>query len=702
MTGWAERLLCANHVAVVGASNTRGKLGYLFMQNLVNAYPGNIYPINPKQDRIFGLQAYPSIKDTPGQIDLAILTTPPGAAPQIIEECVAANVATAVIISGGFAEIGETGRALEKSVSEIASKGQIRVLGPNCFGVINTHLGLNASLGLGLPEKGGVSLITQSGAYGMAAFTRSKLGEIGFAKVIAPGNKIDIDEVELLSFLRHDPDTRVIAMLIESISNGRALFEEIDRTTETKPIVILKTGRTGSGQRAAASHTAALAGDYAVAAAALRQAGACLVTDGQTLLDTAAALDKQPVHKGKRVAIITNSGGTGVELTDLLTDHGLDVPALSDTLQGEIRACLPDQGSAANPVDVTTQWHRFTEMYGSTIRLLMDSEEVDIILPVLLQRSALMPEVSKRVIKEYRSARDRKRDKPVHVCWVAGPEADDNKKKLQAMGIPVHPWPLRTAKTIAACIVSKYRNIEPSPNKRPSPEPVIRDGWAPMDVAFSLLQDEGIRTAPWRYGKDAAELHSLGDGLEYPLVLKAIRPHLLHKSDAGAVKVGISSPAELRSTADQMDAAFGSGPYLVQQQIVHGVELLLGAIRDPVFGPVVTFGIGGTMVEVFRDVALRLAPVSAEVANDMLDEIRGQPLLDGYRGSASVNRDALARFIAGFSRWVDESPWIEQVDMNPVIADGVDFTVVDVRIFAGGPVNKPIPVSNTGQSRDLT
>jgi acetyltransferase len=682
VSAWAERLLCANQVAVIGASAAEGKIGYLFMQNLVSAYPGKIYPINPGQAEVLGLRAYPSVKDTPNRVDLAILTTPPGAAPQVIEECVAAGVATAVIISGGFAETGDKGAALEKSVAEIAGKGDLRLLGPNCFGVINTHFGLNASLGLGLPEKGGVSLITQSGAYGMAAFTRSKLGEVGFAKVIAPGNKIDINEIELLSYLRSDSETRVIAMLIESISNGRELFEEIDRTTDNKPVVILKTGRTSSGQRAAASHTAALAGDYEVTAAALRQAGAHLVTDGQTLLDTAAALDKQPVRRGKRVAIITNSGGTGVELTDLLTDHGLEVPALPARLQEEIRTLLPDQGSAVNPIDVTTQWHRFTDMYGSAIRLLMESDEIDIILPVLLQRSALMPEVSERVIHEYRSARANKRDKSMHVCWVAGPEADGNKKKLQDHGIPVHPWPLRTARTIAACSGGKTTNIPAGSGKRPCPGHVAGGEWAPMNVALTLLQEEGIKTAPWRYleGIDALDGH--GDDLSYPVVLKAIRPDLLHKSDAGAVRIGISSLQELRATAGRMESLFGAGPYLVQQQVTAGVELLLGATRDHNFGPVVTVGIGGTMVEVIKDVALRLAPVSVEVAAGMLGELKAQQLLDGYRGSVAIDRNALARFIARFSKWVDEASWIEQVDLNPVIADGEDFTAVDVRILA--------------------
>ena len=593
MTDWPRQLLNAKQVAVIGASNTEGKLGYLFMQNLASAYPGKIYPINPGQDKILGFKAYPSIKDLPQQVDLAILTTPPGSAPQIIEECVVANVATAVIISGGFAETGERGIELEKSILKTAGKGRIRLLGPNCFGVINTHIGLNASLGLGLPEPGGVSLITQSGAYGMAAFTRSKLGEIGFAKIIAPGNKIDIDEIELLSFLRADPETRVIAMLVESITHGRELFEEITRTTEKKPVVILKTGRTRPGQRAAASHTAALADDYAVTNAALRQAGAHLVADGQTLLDTAAALDKQPPHNGRRVAIITNSGGTGVELTDLLIEHGLEVPALSERLQEDIGALLPGPGSAVNPIDVTTQWHRFVDLYGATIRLLMESDEIDIILPVLLQRSALMPGVTRRIIQECQAARAGHQDKSVHVCWVAGPEADENKKTLQDNGIPVHPWPLRTVKTIAASLSVRNEPVEAASKKRRRPGPVIANEWVPADIAYTLLREEGIKTAPWHYARTATELRDAAGSLAYPLVIKAMRSGLLHKSDVGAVRLGIASQEALLSTAAEMEARFGSGAYLVQEQVTGGVELLLGAIRERNFGPVIMFGSGG-------------------------------------------------------------------------------------------------------------
>jgi acetyltransferase len=361
-------------------------------------------------------------------------------------------VTAAVIVTGGFAESGAAGKTLQDRIAATARGGGVRLVGPNCFGVINVHAGLNASLGLGLPEPGGVSLFTQSGAYGMAAFSRSKEGGVGFAKVIAPGNKADLDETEVVAYLGADPKTRVIALLLESIRDGAAFVEAVRRVTPFKPVVILKTGRHGAAQRAAASHTDALAGDYRVASAALRQAGARLVEDGLSLLDVASALDLGPPLSGRRVAIVTNSGGTGVELTDLLEEQGLAVPALSEGLQREIETWIPAYGSAVNPVDVTTDWPRFATMYGNTLAALLASGEVDAVVPVLLQRSALMPEVTERVISEYAAARGAGSAVAVHACWVGPQGSEDNRRRLLGAGIPCHPWAARTARTLAACL----------------------------------------------------------------------------------------------------------------------------------------------------------------------------------------------------------------------------------------------------------
>jgi len=367
---------------------------------------------------------------------LAIIVTPAAAVPEVIADCGAAEVPVAIVISGGFAEVGPRGFELQREVARIAAAHGVRILGPNCFGVINTASGLNGSLSIGLPRRGGISLLTQSGAYGMAAYSRSMDDGIGFAKIATLGNKIDLDEAELLEFLGRDPETKVIAVLLESISDGRRLFEAAAAVVMRKPVVVLKTGRHPGAQRAAASHTAALSGDVAVIYAALRQAGVHLVEDGLTLLDVAASLDRQPPLRGRKIGIITNSGGAGVELTDLLESKGLAVPALSPGLQATIASQLPPQGSAVNPIDITTDWQHFAAMYEFTVEALMTSGEVDAVVPILLQRSALMPEVSDAIIAASARARERGSLKPIHVCWVAPRAAEANRAKLQAAEMP--------------------------------------------------------------------------------------------------------------------------------------------------------------------------------------------------------------------------------------------------------------------------
>ena len=321
MTNWQDALFTPRRVAVVGASASAGKAGALFLRNLTAVeagFAGEVVAIHPSAREILGCPAYPSLKTVPARVDLAIIVTPPTAVPDIIADCGAAGVPVAIVISGGFAETGPRGVELQREVARIAAAHGVRILGPNCFGVINTVSGLNGSLSIGLPERGGISLLTQSGAYGMAAYSRSVDDGIGFAKIAALGNKIDLNEVELLEFMGRDPETKVIAILLESISDGRRLFEAVAAVVMTKPVVVLKTGRHPDARRAAASHTAALSGDAAVIFAALRQAGAHLVEDGLALLDVAASLDRQPPLRGRNIGIITNSGGVGVELTDLL------------------------------------------------------------------------------------------------------------------------------------------------------------------------------------------------------------------------------------------------------------------------------------------------------------------------------------------------------------------------------------------------
>lgn len=704
MIDWGQALFEPRNIALVGASATPGKVGHVVLRNLLASFPGEVHPIHPSETEVLGRPCRPNVSDIPGGVDLAVLVVPASAAPAVIEDCATAGVRAAIIVGGGFAEAGPDGVALQDRVTAIAGAADIRLVGPNCFGVINVHGGLNASIGIGLPEPGGVSLFSQSGAYGMAAFSRSKDGEIGFAKVIAPGNTADLDEVDVLHYLGEDPRTRVIAMLLESIHDGEALVEAARDVTARKPVIILKTGRGESGRRAAASHTAALAGDAAVATAVLRQAGVRLVTDGLTLLDVASALDRQPPPGGSRVAVVTNSGGTGVELADLLEGHGMALPRLSSRLQAAIQAHLPAHASTENPIDLTVDWERFGTMYGETIRALLgargvgdgvsggaevDGAEVDAVIAVLLQRSALIPEVTDRVITEVSAARERGSPIPLHVCWVAPQEGEANRRRLLEAGIPCLPWTARAAQTMA---LARVPVVHPKPaSRRPTAAPieVDSDGWLDPGAAFNAIAAVGIEVAPWRIVETIDAAVASAAALGYPVVLKQIGTDILHKSEVGALRLGLGSGAAVRAAARSLRRDLGPGRFLVQGQAESGQELVIGAVRDPSFGPLIVAGLGGIWVEAVGDVALRQAPVGAAEALAMLGELRGQRVLDGSRGRPPVDRPVFARAISAISRWVVRAPWLGELDINPLIASRNSLIAVDARIRLAEPASKP-------------
>ncbi len=680
---WGTAVFEPRSVALVGASATPGKVGHVVLKNLVASFGGEIHPIHPTETEILGRRAFSRVHDAPRPVDLAVIVVPAAAGPTVMHDCAAAGVRAAIVISGGYAEAGPRGRALQREVVRVARRAGIRLVGPNCFGVINVQAGLNASIGIGLPAAGGVSLFSQSGAYGMAAFSRSRDGEIGFAKVIAPGNTVDLDEVDLLRYLGADPETRVVAMLLESIHDGAALVAAAREVTATKPVVILKTGRGASGRRAAASHTAALAADAAVTAAALRQAGVRLVTDGLTLLDVASALDRQPAPRGRRVAVVTNSGGTGVELADLLEGHGLTVPRLSGGLQARLREHLPAHASTLNPVDLTVDWERFPVMYGESVKALLDSPEVDGVIAVLLQRSALIPEVTDRVIAEVAAARARGSTTPLHVCWVAPAEAEPNRRRLMEASIPCAAWAARAAQVMAS---SRTLPVHAAPRSgAPLPRPAASgstdaQGWLAPDAAMTQIAAAGVPVMSWRVAATVDEAAAHADALGYPIVVKAIRAEVIHKSEAGAVRLGLGDRAAVRDAARSLRSDLGPGPLLVQRQTAPGLEVVIGAVRDPVFGPLIVAGLGGIWVEALDDVALRVAPIGVAEARSMLAELQGQALLDGGRGRPPVDRASLARIIARVSAWVARAPWLAELDINPLIVTPDGPLAVDARI----------------------
>lgn len=684
MSDWREALFNPRRVAVVGASEAPGKAGALFLRNLVSAqsdFAREVIAVHPTAKELMGVPAFPRLEAAPAPVDLAVVVTPPATLPSVIEDCGRAKVPVAVVITGGFAETGAEGAALQRKAIETARAHGVRLVGPNCFGVISTQSGLNASLSIGLPKKGGVSLITQSGAYGMAAYARSIDEGMGFSKIVALGNKADVDEADILACLGSDPETRAIALLLESIHDGRRLYDTIAAITPMKPVVALKTGRHPGAQRAAASHTAALSSDAALVDAALRQAGAHVVADGLSLLDVSASLDRQPPLRGKKVAIVTNSGGTGVELTDLLEARGLEVPVLSASLQEKIAVALPNYGSAANPVDVTTDWSRFPAMYGAAVEALMTGDEVDAVVPVLLQRSALTPEVAEAIIAAYGRSRDAGSTKPLHVCWVAPRAADGNRARLLEAGIPCHLWPAGAATALAG-VAARRAIASPEATVSPIPAPTACDaeGWASAHEAFSMLEQAGFPVAPFAMACSAEEAAAKAEEMGFPIVIKAERPGLTHKSDKDAVRVGLYDRDAASRAFIDFERRLRPGPALLQRQAPRGLELIIGGRRDRSFGPTILVGLGGVLTDIFNDVALRLAPISPDEARGMLEELDCRRLFLGYRGAPPLDVEKFANLLADVSQWFAAASSVAELDLNPVIAAGDSFIIVDVRM----------------------
>jgi acyl-CoA synthetase (NDP forming) len=580
----------------------------------------------------------------------------------------------------------------------VARSGGVRLVGPNCFGVQNADLPLNASISAGAPRGGGgVSIVTQSGSYGMAVHALGRDEGLRVAKVFAAGNKADITDAELLGYLREDPATSVICLLLESITDARGFFAEACRTTPVKPVIAVVHGRTGAGQRAAVSHTAALATDDAVRDAALRQAGVARVRTGLQALDAARALSGQPMPRGPRVAVVTNSGGTGVELADLLADEGLELPELGRPLQDELRALLPGYASAGNPVDMTPTWRQFTTLYPATIEMLARSGEIDVVVPVLLQRSA-SAEVAAAVRDAVARLRDDRVPVPVYVCWVAPRAADAHASLLQEAGVPCFPWPERTARAVGVAVRCGMQAARPpsrtasrsapvpaaSPAPRPSPQsavPVGR-GLLPSDAARELLAAAGIPVIETVLCDSAAVAVSAAARLGHPVVAKVAHIALTHKSDVGGVRLGLFTPDAVRSAAADLLALADGAAVLVQPQR-EGIELVIGGVRDPDWGPVIMTGFGGVLVEARRDVQLAVAPVDQAQAGAMLRSLRGAAVFTGLRGRPPVDLGPVTAMIVAVGDLMSGHPEISELDLNPVLVGATTSIAVDWRILLG-------------------
>jgi acyl-CoA synthetase (NDP forming) len=685
-------------IALVGASDRPGSVGRLLWDNLAD-FPGEVLPVSHAAT-VGGQPAYPDLRHVPGEVDLAIIVTPAATVPGIIRSAAGHKVRAVVVLSAGFAETGPAGARLQAEAVAAARAGGVRLVGPNCFGVQNADLPLNASIAAGAPRGGGgVSIVTQSGSYGMAVHALGQDEGLRVAKVFAAGNKADITDAELLAYLRQDPETRVICLLLESITDARRFFTEACLTTPVKPVIASVGGRTGAGQRAAVSHTAALAADDTVRDAALRQAGVVRVRTGLQVLDAARALSGQTMPRGRRVAVVTNSGGTGVELADLLADEGLSVPELSPALQEELRALLPGYGSAVNPVDMTPAWSLFTTVYPAAIELLARSGEIDVVVPVLLQRSA-SPEVAVAVRDTVARLRADRIDVPVYVCWVAPRSADAHTHLLQDAGIPCFAWPQRTAQAVGVAVRCgvQVREAGQAGHERQAGH-VLQAGKGPLagkglkagrglkagkgllaaEAARALLVETGIPVIETVRCDSPAAAAAAAERLGYPAVVKVDHPELTHKSDAGGVRLGLANTNAVHGAAADLLALADGAAVLVQRQH-QGIELLIGGVRDPEFGAMIAAGFGGVLVEAQRDVQLAVAPVDVGEATAMLLALRGAAVFGGLRGHAPVDLGPVAALIAAVSEFMADTPEIAELDLNPVLVSAAGCTAVDWRI----------------------
>jgi acetyltransferase len=676
-------------VAVVGASDRPGRMGTTFMANL-SGFPGDVIPVTPSADTVAGHKAYANLREIPGGVDLAVVVVPAAAVRDVVADAAAAGVGAAVLIPGGFAETGPEGKALQEAVVATARQGSVRLVGPNCFGVQNCNTGLNASMATGTPPAGGdIALATQSGAYGMAIYTLALEQNLRFSKVYAAGNKCDIGDAEVLEYLGGDGDSAVLCFFLESLDDGRAFFERARAITPRKPVIVAKTGRTEAGARAAVSHTAALAGDAAVMAAAFRQAGVVLARSGLEMVDAAKMLDWQPVPGGTRVAIVTNSGGTGVELTDLLGDEGLSVPELSAGLQARLAEKLPGYASPRNPVDMTPDWARFAELYPFCLETLATSGEVDAVVLILLARSALDPAVASAVVDATARLRAAGNTTPVAVCWVAPREAQPNADVLHAARIPCFEWPERTARAVGhAARYGKYRRVAArrtapvTASAAPKTVPALPAGVVAPDVAAALVSAFGIRLPDQAVCEDVDGAVAAASEIGFPVVAKLVSPRFVHKSDAGGVCLDLANAAAVRVAATHLLGLDPSGRVLIQAR-ASGQEVIVGGYRDAQLGPVVMAGLGGVLVEVLADTVFRVAPIDEEEAADAWRSLRGWRVLAGMRGRPGADSDALAGTLAGASRLLAAVPEISELDLNPVLASPAGAVAVDVRIVAG-------------------
>ena len=705
-----DKVLNPRSVAVVGASRNVTKRGYQAIKTLQDSrFDGPIYPVNPRERSVLGLRCYARLTDVEGPVDMVLITTPAKSIPAILADCGAKGVSGAVVIAGGFGETGAAGRDLERQMVAAAERSGVRLIGPNTSGMINVHSGLNLVGLTGVPT-GDIGLLTQSGNMALTLITEASIkSQKGFSYYIGVGNEADIRFHEYLAFFREDPATRAVLMYVEGMRDGRAFLQEAYRTTRHKPVVLLKSGRTATGKRAAGSHTGALAGMSEVARSAFRRAGIVVIESSDELFPVAEALASLPPVRNNKVAVLADGGGHATIAADLLTEAGLQVPPLAAKTQKKLRALLPEAASVRNPVDVAGGADADPRVFAHCARALLQDNGIGGLLLVGLFGGYAIRFAERLRFPEEDAAHQLGKliwetKKPVVVHSLYNHAQPHALALLRYYGVPVYDSLEIACKCVDALdeYGSYLQSYEAKNDFVLNWEVKARaQGKRIIEQALGegrqlLLEPEakqllGMHGAPVGGGSLAGsedEAVAAAEALDCDVALKIVSPQILHKSEAGGVRLSVCGADAVRQQyREVIESARAYAPeadlrgVLVSPMARDGLEVIIGTKIDDQFGPVVMFGIGGIMVEVLHDVAFRVLPITNRSARLMIDEIRSARMLDGYRGRPPVDKKALRRALLTVSEVVESYPEIREMDLNPVIAHEQGCQVVDARIL---------------------
>ena len=700
-------------VAVIGATDRVDTVGRTVLQNLLNpAFRGKVYPVNPQRSEILGVKTYKSVLDIPEGIDLAVLATPAVTIPTLVTECINARVKSAVVISAGFKERGAEGLALERQIQEQLRNSPMRLIGPNCLGVMNPIVGMNATFAKDVPKPGNVAFLSQSGALLTAILDWSNKEEVGFSTIVSTGSMLDVGWGDLISHFGDDPHTRSILVYMESVGDARSFISAAREVALSKPIIVIKAGRSEAASKAAASHTGALTGSDEVLDAAFRRCGVLRVYNIADLFYMAEVLGKQPRPKGPRLTILTNAGGPGVLATDALVANGGELARLSDQTLQKLDEFLPTHWSHGNPVDVLGD--AGSERYAKAIDLAAKDPNSDGLLIVLAPQGMTNPTEIAAHLKPYAKSSG----KPLLASWMGGTSVVEGETVLNNAGIPTFPFP----DTAARAFTYMWRYSEnlrslyetPSLTEGPDLNDAAQTGVQEIIVAArksgrlllnefeskAVLSHYGVPTVETRIARSEGEAARHASQLGYPIVLKIFSDTITHKTDVGGVKLDLQDEAAVRKAYQSIQAsviekvgAEHFGGVTVQPMVkLDGYELILGSSIDPQFGPVLLFGSGGQLVEVYKDRALALPPLNSTLAHRLMEQTQIYNALKGVRGRKSVDLAALESLLVRFSKLIVEQSAIAEIDINPLIASPDRLLALDARVVLHDPAKqKDVP-----------